>query len=113
MRMSILESHRLERMKCAHAIARICVAHDSRNLGHGLDANYAFDSEVRLVGELAREVVGTELVHWHERVLHEILGPIIKDIVLFPAVTPMSKELDGGDVGAHTYVSTSDVSLVL
>lgn len=95
--MSLLKSHQLERMKYTYAVARACIAHDSRNLRHRLDPNNALDSKIRLVGEFAREVVSTELVRWRECVLHEILSPIVEDIVLSPAVTPISEELYGGN----------------
>ena len=53
-----------------------------RNLRHGLDADDALDREVRLVRETTRKVVRAELVARDERVLDEVLRPLVEEIGL-------------------------------
>ena len=64
-----------------HAIVvrLILIAEELRNLSHGANADNGLDREVRLVLEVAREVVRAELVARNERVLDEVLRPLVEE----------------------------------
>lgn len=53
------------------------VTQQTRNLRHRLDPNNSLDSEVRLIRQRPREVVGAELVIGDEGVFDEELIPLI------------------------------------
>lgn len=49
---------------------------------HSLDANHAFERKVRLVRKRAREIVGADLIRRDERVLDQVVGPLLESVVM-------------------------------
>ena len=53
-----------------------------RDLRHGLDTDDALDREVRLVLQVASEVVRAQLGRRHERLIDEELRPLVESVDL-------------------------------
>lgn len=74
----------IKQIERTHTIIRTLfgIPKQARDNRHRLNTDRSFDGEISLVCERSGEVVRADLVLWDERLGDEVLGPLIKEIVL-------------------------------